>query len=348
MSSDKYAIGKVKVTVDDLNVRSTPNSSSTTNRMGQVDTGTILSVFTDEGDWLKVAYNGKYAYVFKKYTAYIDEAVQPTTPKPTPTPVPTPTQPVTGDVLGRVVTDSLNVRAGAGANYDIIGSLKRDDKVSVVSISNNWLKINYNNKEGYISKTYVKLLNQKDNVLKNRIIVLDPGHGGKDPGAVSESATEKAIVFKVASLVRQKLEASGAKIVMTRTGDTYPTLQERVDTAVKNYGEMFVSIHVNAAASTSAKGTETYYSVSTGDVYLEDIDLATFVNEEIVKNAEMNDRGVKKYPYYVINNMAMPSILVELGFITNSEDRVKLVNDEYVEKYAQSIYNGIVKYYTKQ
>lgn len=83
-------------------------------------------------------------------------------------------------------------------------------------------------------------------------------------------------------------------------------------------------------------------------MYKEDIDLATFVNNQIVKNAEMKNRGVRKYPYYVINNMDIPSILVELGFISNPQDRAKLVSNEYIEIYAQSIYNGIIQYYSKQ
>ena len=178
--------------------------------------------------------------------------------------------------------------------------------------------------------------------------MLDPGHGGKDPGAVSGSYTEKSIVLKVSNLVKQKLEAQGAKVKMTRTGDTYPSLPERVAFSKNNYAEIFVSIHVNAASSTAATGAETFYSVSTGDMYKEDIDLATFVNNQIVKNAEMKNRGVRKYPYYVINNMDIPSILVELGFISNPQDRAKLVSNEYIEIYAQSIYNGIIQYYSKQ
>lgn len=147
---------------------------------------------------------------------------------------------------------------------------------------------------------------------------------------------------------KKKLEAAGAKVLMTRTGDTYPTLQDRVDFTNANYGEIFVSVHVNSASNTSAQGTETYYAVSTGDMYQEDVDLATFVNNQIVKNLNMKNRGVKEQQYYVIRNMLIPSILVELGFLTNSEDNNKLTNDQYVELFAESIYKGILQYYTKQ
>lgn len=150
------------------------------------------------------------------------------------------------------------------------------------------------------------------------------------------------------TLVKQKLEAAGAQVKMTRTGDTYPSLQDRVDFTDANFGEIFVSIHVNSASSTSAQGTETYYAVTTGDMYQEDIDLATFVNNQIVTNLNMKNRGVKEQQYYVIRNTLIPAILVELGFLTNSEDRGKMTDDQYVELFAESIYKGISQYYAKQ
>ena len=196
-------------------------------------------------------------------------------------------------------------------------------------------------------KTYLKLINQKGSPVKDRVIIIDAGHGGKDPGAASNGAVEKEITLKVATVVKNRLEADGAKVIMTRTGDTYPTLEDRVKIALNNYAEVFVSIHVNSASNESAKGTETYYSVA-GNVNIEeDETLAIAINDQIVKNADMKDRGVKKQDYYVIRNMILPSVLVELGFITNPEDRAKLTDHEYVEIFGDSIYKGIVEYYQK-
>lgn len=220
--------------------------------------------------------------------------------------------------------------------------------VQVHNVNGYWAQISYNGQTGYVHKSYLKLLNQSGNPLKDRVIILDPGHGGKDPGAVVGSVSEKSITLKVGTQVKQMLENAGAKVYMTRTGDTYPSLQDRVDFTQANYGEIFVSIHVNAASSTSASGTETYYAISTGDMYQEDIDLATFVNNQIVNNLNMKNRGVKQEQYYVIRNMAIPSILVELGFLTNSQDRNKMTDDQYVKVFAESIYNGILQYYKKQ
>lgn len=134
---------------------------------------------------------------------------------------------------------------------------------------------------------------------------------------------------------------------MTRIGDTFPSLEERVKYAKNENGEIFISLHANAASKETAKGTETFYSVKSNANEKEDFALATAINNEIVKNAKMYNRGVKRADYVVIKGQVMPAVLVELGFLTNSDDYNKLVSDDYIEIFAQSIYNGIVEYYTK-
>lgn len=433
VTDSDVAIGKAKVNAADLNVRLT--ASANAGIMGRVKTGDLLDVYGQEGNWIKVSYEGKLGFVSQSYTKMLDAdgqelgnttgevvanvstvqafskpslqtaqvgtfakgakipvyktldgwyltkvgnipayvqiadtnvVVVEEQPPVVETPKPQETKPVevvpekppvvenptvnTGSgTKGRVTVGGLHVRKTASASAASLGKLGKGNVVTVHSVSGYWAYVTtHSGIKGYVHKSYLKLLNQSGSVVKNRVIVLDPGHGGKDPGAMSGSYAEKAIVLKVSNLVKQKLEAQGATVKMTRTGDTYPTLPERVAFSKNNYAEIFVSIHVNAASSTSAKGAETFYSVSTGDMYEEDIDLATFVNNQIVKNADMYNRGVKKYPYYVINNMDIPAILVELGFITNAADRDKLVSNKYVEIYAQSIYNGIIQYYSKQ
>ena len=295
-----------------------------------------LPVYKTVGGYYLTAVNGLPGYIVASSTEEVGtgESVPPTS--------------VTGNVIGRVTVDSLNVRSAANASSTILGKLSKGETVPVGQINGYWAEVTYNGKKGYVHKSYLKLLNQSGSVVQNRIIVIDPGHGGKDPGTVNGSYTEKAITLKVGTLVKQKLEAAGAKVFMTRTGDTYPTLQDRVDFTDANYGEIFVSIHVNSASSTAAQGTETYYAVTTGDMYQEDIDLATFVNNQIVTNLNMKNRGVKEQQYYVIRNQLIPAILVELGFLSNDSDRNKMTNDRYVELYAESIYKGILQYYTKQ
>lgn len=344
------AIMKVKVNTDNLNIRSTAVFTGN-NVVGKVNKGHIFNVYYVGTDYYKVDYNGKYAYIYKKYADKVVVVDNPSTETPPTTPeeeTPTPPTPptTTAKTIGVATVNSLNIRSQASVNSAVIGSISRGTKVDVLSISGGWVKVSYNGKTGYISKTYLRLVNTSGSPVAGRIIVIDPGHGGRDPGAVSNNAVEKAIVFNTASKLQKKLEAAGAIVKMTRTGDTYPSLEERVAFAKKNNGEIFISIHANSA-SPSANGTETYYSKSANDNEKEDYALAKLINDEIVKNAKMNNRGVKREDFYVVRNLYIPAVLIELGFVTNSADREKLTNDAYVDVFAQSIYNGITKYYTQ-
>ncbi|MFJ8102285.1 N-acetylmuramoyl-L-alanine amidase [Lysinibacillus sp. NPDC096212] len=352
LDADGNALGNVQkqvTTTQNINLYVKPTSSSKV--ISTVNSKVNLPVYKTVSGYHLTVVNGVPGYIVANSTADV-EVEKPSTPDPTPTPnpKPDPTPPtVSGDLLGRVTVDNLNIRKEANSTSAVVSKLKKGEYVQVNSINGYWALVTYQGQKGYVHKSYIKLLNQSGNPLKDRIIILDPGHGGKDPGTnFGKTIFEKDITLKVSTIVKNKLEAAGAKVLMTRTGDTFPTLQGRVDFTNANYGEIFVSVHVNSAANTSAQGTETYYAVTTGDMFKEDIDLATFVNNQIVNNLNMKNRGVKEQQYYVIRNMLIPSILVELGFLSNNEDRAKMTDDQYVELFADSIYKGILEYYSKQ
>jgi N-acetylmuramoyl-L-alanine amidase len=248
---------------------------------------------------------------------------------------------------GKVTASSLNVRSAPTTGASVLGRLAKNDVVNVYSINGYWTKIGYNGKTAYVHKTYLKLVNVGSNPLKNRIIVVDPGHGGRDPGTVNGSVYEKNIVMDVSSLVAKKLQSSGARVILTRyNNDQFPSLEDRVDISENKYAELFVSVHVNAAVA-EANGTETYYNSTHNDNATESYYLAKAIQDRIVSMVNMNNRGVKDAPFFVIKNQEIPSVLVELGFITNDGDLSKLTSSYYKELYAEAIYQGIRDYYTK-
>ena len=164
----------------------------------------------------------------------------------------------------------------------------------------------------------------------------------------ANKVTEKAITLKVGNLVEAKLKKAGAKVVMTRSNDTFLSLEQRTNFAKKNFAETFVSIHVNSATSTSAKGSETYFDSSLNANSAESKSLATYIQNNLVKRANMVNRGVKDNRFYVIRNTNVAAVLVELAFISNADDFKKLTSDAYLEIYAESIYQGLVQYYSAQ
>lgn len=182
-----------------------------------------------------------------------------------------------------------------------------------------------------------------------KIIVLDAGHGGSDPGAVythdGAEYKEKTINLAVAKKVRDILTAKGIRVEMTRSGDTYPTLTERSAFANKLGAAMFVSIHSNSfPTNNDVNGIEVYYSkTNNGERYsLTSKKLATDVYKNLIKNTSASQRGVKTEQHVVTRTSEMPAILIELGFITNKDEAENLYSPAYQDLLAGAIASAII------
>ncbi|MCJ8007966.1 N-acetylmuramoyl-L-alanine amidase [Lederbergia wuyishanensis] len=190
-----------------------------------------------------------------------------------------------------------------------------------------------------------KINNELSHPLVGQTIVIDAGHGGGDSGATGNKMQEKEIVLDIAKRVNSKLKSSMANVIMTRQDDTYYTLAERVEIAQKAKADLFVSVHVNSYTDSKANGTETWYDKTHASE--ESKQLAAVIQQELIKALGTTDRGIKEQSqgFYVIRNTTMPSVLVEIAFISNSSDASKLASDTYRQRAADAIYNGIVKFY---
>lgn len=188
-------------------------------------------------------------------------------------------------------------------------------------------------------------------LLAGLTVVVDPGHGGKDPGASGPGGShEKNSTLSVGLYLADLLRQAGAKVVMTRTGDTSPAganytelkdLQARVTIANQIPADLYVSIHNDAFSNPEAGGVTTYISAENPKAE-EGRKLASAVQQELIKQVALQDRKVKTANFYVIKNTTMPAILVELGFISNPVEE-KLINDpEFQRKSALGIYRGIL------
>lgn len=321
-----------------LNIRQQPNASTSSKIIGTLKNGTVVDVFATTNGWYKIKHNNQDGYISSSFTVKDDGSTPPTTP--TPPPVGT-----TGKLMGKVTAPSLNVRSGPNTTSSIVSTVKRGQQIEVTALSGNWATVKVGSKTGYVSKIYLKLINQSSTPLKNRIIVIDAGHGGKDPGTSSRGLTEKSVTLAVAKRVEAKLKSAGANVKMTRSTDVYYNLGYRTNFAKQNFAESFVSIHVNSA-SPSALGAETFYDSKTNANGAESKVLANFVQQHIVKEASMVNRGIKDYGFHVVRENNVPAILVELGFITNTSDYNKLASNAYLDKYADAIYKGLVDYYS--
>jgi N-acetylmuramoyl-L-alanine amidase len=172
------------------------------------------------------------------------------------------------------------------------------------------------------------------------VVVIDPGHGGRDPGAIGIGGLqEKQINTTISNRVQQQLQAAGITVLMTRSSDVYVDLDARAQMANRAGANLFVSIHANAISMSrpEVNGLETYY-FSSGER------LARSIHSAVLRNVNMRDRGVRQARFYVLRHTTMPSVLVETGFVTGAEDAARFRDPAAVNRIADGIARGILDY----
>jgi N-acetylmuramoyl-L-alanine amidase len=225
---------------------------------------------------------------------------------------------------------------------------------------------------------------------RNFVLVLDAGHGGRDPGAVGKFAREKEVTLSVVRKVGAMVNAAmpDVKVVYTRKTDMFVPLEERASIANTHHADLFISVHTNAAKSRAAYGAETYtlglaksqsnlavamaensvmmleddyktryqgFDPSSVDSYImfefmmdtyldNSISFATDVQKQLTTHSRRHDRGVRQAGFWVLHRSACPSVLVELGFISNQQEELYMASERGQQEMAESIYNAFVKY----
>ena len=194
----------------------------------------------------------------------------------------------------------------------------------------------------------------------NKIVYLDAGHGGYDPGASYFGISEKSLTLAIQSRVKAKLEAEGYQVVTTRTSDTYVDLADRSRAANASESDIFVSIHINASGSSAAQGIETYYyqpyaeypsrinaTYHANPTRLSMSDtLANAIQSSLINATGAQNQGVKRQTFAVLRETTAPAVLLELGFLSNPQEAARLNTSAYQETLANAIVAGIKRYYS--
>uniref|UniRef100_A0A7C3IKV9 N-acetylmuramoyl-L-alanine amidase n=1 Tax=Gracilinema caldarium TaxID=215591 RepID=A0A7C3IKV9_9SPIR len=238
-----------------------------------------------------------------------------------------------------------------------------------------------------LEKALVSLKSTEQAQYRIAAIVIDPGHGGKDSGAVAEHTIdkkkviiqEKNVTLSVGKQVYERLKARfpEKRILMTRTGDTYPTLEERVSIAnaiplAEHEAILFISIHANASFNKTARGYEVWYlspeyrrTLVDSKKFQDSTEVMPIINamleEEFTTESillaksilgqidvslgdKLPSRGLKAEEWFVVRNAKMPSVLVELGFVTNVQDAILMTDSAYLQKFSDALYKGIADF----
>lgn len=176
-----------------------------------------------------------------------------------------------------------------------------------------------------------------------KLVVIDAGHGGKDPGAISVTKKKEkdfnlAVALKVQELLKKE---QNIDFVLTRSSDTYPSLSDRVKIANDLNADLFISIHANAGSST-ASGVETYYTRA------DSLALAKVMHKYLVSSSGLTDRGVRSKSLHVTRETKMPAVLLEAGYLSNKNDNAKLYTEDFQNRVAAGIVKGIKEYLALQ
>ena len=279
----------------------------------------------------------------------------------------------------KVIKDKNDYYLPIDSFFNIINNLSKDFSAVLTS-----QRISFSTKKITVTPNKKVDLSNEKQKWEFKTIVIDAGHGGKDPGAVGYRGTkEKDIALDVAKRLEKKLSKNlNVKIVMTRDEDIFLRLSERTKIANENNGSLFISIHTNAAEDRRASGFETFLigpnkneaavrvaarenavleleGISGQKLTNEDLikatiaqsafaskseQFASMVQGEIKKRVQSKDRGVKQAGFYVLMGASMPNVLVELGFISNPSEEKKLRSPQYRDQLATAIYRAVEQY----
>ena len=279
----------------------------------------------------------------------------------------------------KVIKDKNDYYLPIDSFFNIINNLSKDFSAALTS-----QRISFSTKKNTVAPNKIVDLSNEKQKWEFKTIVIDAGHGGKDPGAVGYRGTkEKDIALDVAKRLEKKLSKNlNVKIVMTRDEDIFLRLSERTKIANENNGSLFISIHTNAAEDRRASGFETFLigpnkneaavrvaarenavleleGISGQKLTNEDLikatiaqsafaskseQFASMVQGEIKKRVQSKDRGVKQAGFYVLMGASMPNVLVELGFISNPSEEKKLRSPQYRDQLATAIYRAVEQY----
>ncbi|MDO4680365.1 MAG: N-acetylmuramoyl-L-alanine amidase [Aerococcus sp.] len=251
--------------------------------------------------------------------------------------------------------DGAHIRKEPDSNSDIVKEAKMKESFAYLGQSGAFYHVKASDgTEGYLanwlatsnSKAMQKLAEtaKATTTLNQKTIVIDAGHGGEDPGAIAQDNTtyEKNMTLNTAKATQKALEAAGAKVIMTRTDDTYVGLAERGELANKNNVDAFISFHYDSAEEKTASGTTLYY------YHDHSIPMIQAIQAQLLEQGALPNTGYDYANYQVLRDTKMVATLIELGYMSNPSD-VKVFNqDSYYQKVAKAVVDGLTVYFNQK
>lgn len=334
VSSATNKVGIVKVP----NTTVFKKNNSDSEVLGTIEQSQKVTVMYQEQDWSQILYKGTAAWVKTQFIQGTQETSGSSNSSNS-----------NNDIKTVTVTQAnTKLRIEPNDSGRIVKSVSVGKKFDYLSKSGNWYKVrDSDGSVGYVASWLVTISGTKSAVksaatnISEATIVIDPGHGGTDVGAESQSKTyEKNFTLKYAKAIKADLEKTGARVVLTRPGDDTKSLGDRARLSSKIEADAYISLHFDSSdQSDSGSGVTTYYYEKNKDGQL-----ASDINDQL-KNLAIDNRGTQQKDLYVLHYNSQPSVLLELGYINSSKDYKHIKSDSYKEKVAQDVTNGLKEYF---
>lgn len=322
------------VTANSLSVRQ--DSTLKSPIIGSVSKGQRFTILEEYNSWSKIEYkNGSFGWVAGWYldnsaaNSYTGQAVKEST--------------VT------ILHNGTNIRRAPNVQSDVAQLANEGATFSVIGLQNDWYEIKLKNgKSGFIAGWIVSINGAKQQIeksgaegyLKNKTIVLDPGHGGADNGTTGFSGTlEKDLTFRTARLLYDKLSAAGANVYLTRNNDSYITLPSRVNAAIAYNADAFISLHYDSNVDRSVRGMTGFYYHAYQKA------LAETLYSSTIGQTKLKNRGLQLGDFHVLRENSQKAILMELGYLSNPEEEMTLTSGVFQENAASGLYNGLARFF---
>lgn len=335
---------QAKVVATSLNVRSEPSLQSAV--VATVPYGAVVTITEEAYGWAKITYNRKVGWVAGYYLQKGAVTKSGVAPSPYPTASGAGKQ-------GKVLADSLRMRKGPSLGNEIIQSLPRGTRVEIIKKQGDWLQAKTpDGKTGWVSAQYIGDAKSKSTPtlskgnlspgLKGKVIVIDPGHGGSDVGTQGTkwNTLEKTLNYKTSMILAGKLRQRGAQVIMTRTNDSQkPSLSQRVAISEAKAADAFISVHYNSSPKPNSGTLTFFYSPD------KDQPLARAIEARLSRGIGLKSNGISYGNYQVLRENDRPSVLLELGFLSNANDEAIVRTTSYQEKAAQAITEALADYF---
>lgn len=294
----------------------------------------IYKVIKEENSWINIEISDEVTGWVPKWNTTITTEEKTTVSK---------------DSTITILYDSVPIRKNESLQSDIVTHAKKGKEYKVLAIHDNTYEIQLSFwRKGFVAGWLVEPSEDIQQIIKhdhvykleNKTIIIDPGHGGNDSGTIGTNGTlEKDLTLNTALLLQRKLEATGATVILTREDDDYVSLSNRVKIAQRHKADAFISLHYDSAEHEAVEGITQYYFHPWQQGLAKSIE-QSMVNDSILKN-----RGVRFGNYQVLRTNSQPSVLLELGYLSNPTEEAKVTSINYQHALASTIYNGIGSYF---